>query len=98
MADFYSLEFDWDDDKAARNRRAHGVSFEEARSVFGDPLTRFYTDDVHSVGEDRYVAIGESEAGRLLMVVYSPYGTVVRLISARRPTRRELNHYERSSP
>jgi hypothetical protein len=56
-----ALEFEWDAEKAAANRRKHGVAFEEAATVFGDPLARIFTDEAHSSGELRAIIIGRSE-------------------------------------
>ena len=98
MADFDSLVFDWDDDKAARNLRSHGVSFAEARYAFADPLNITRPDQAHSIGEERFVLLGESEPGRLLIVVHSIRQTAIRIISARLADRRERLRYERASP
>jgi len=88
------LEFEWDDDKAKSNRKKHGVSFEEASTVFGDPLSRTIHDPVHSGEEDRFVTLGESERGRLLVVVFTDRDDRIRIISARVATKRERNDYE----
>ena len=97
MADFDSLQFDWDDDKARRYLREHGVSFQEAESVFRDPLAAVYQDKRHSVSEERYFLLGQSSSGRFVLVVYSLRRTIIRIISARRPTRREQYVYEHPS-
>jgi uncharacterized DUF497 family protein len=91
------MEFEWDEAKAAANARKHGVTFEEAMSVFGDPLARIVDDPDHSYAEDRLLLIGMSPAGRLLIVSYTPEGESVRLISARRLTRPERIEYEQDS-
>jgi uncharacterized DUF497 family protein len=88
------LEFEWDDDKAKSNRKKHGVSFEEASTVFGDPLSRTIHDPVHSGEEDRFVTLGESERGRVLVVVFTDRDDRIRIISARVATKRERNDYE----
>src|SRR4051812_7137920 len=98
MADFDSLRFDWDADKGARNLRAHGVSFEEAEDAFADPLNATRPDRDHSEGEARFVLLGESRPGRLLVVVHSMRNSAIRIISARLANRRERLEYERSSP
>ena len=82
MADFDSLQFDWDEDKASRNLRAHGVSFEEAKAAFADPLNAVKPDRAHSEGEERFVLLGESDPGRLLVVVHSMRNSAIRIISA----------------
>jgi uncharacterized DUF497 family protein len=89
------LEFDWDDDKAERNRRKHGISFEEAKSVFRDPLARLYADPDHSQDEERELIIGYSDAHRLIMVSYTHRGLSARIINARTATRRERFVHER---
>jgi len=89
-----SLEFEWDEDKAKRNRNKHGVSFEEASSVFGDPLALTIPDPLHSEEEDRFITLGESHSRRLLVVASTDRGNRVRIISARVATRRERKDYE----
>jgi uncharacterized protein len=98
VADFFSLEFDWDDDKAVRNLRAHGVSFDEAMFAFADPLNIVNPDKAHSEGEERFALLGESRPGRLLLVVHSERGRLTRIISARLANRRERMQYEHTSP
>lgn len=87
--------FEWDPQKAAANEAKHGIAFAEATSVFLDPLVRIDRDDDHSVDEERSTAIGLSKLGRLLLVTYTDRGDHIRIISARRPTRREVADYER---
>jgi uncharacterized protein len=89
-----SLEFEWDPRKAGSNSRKHKVSFEEAVSVFADPLSSTISDPVHSHDEDRYAMIGSSPKGRLLVVVFTERGGRIRIISARRATARERKDYE----
>lgn len=89
-----SLPFEWDDDKAKKNKRKHGVSFEEASTVFGDALARTIHDPLHSEEEDRFVTLGESHRRRLLVVVFTERGDKIRIISARVATRRERKDYE----
>ena len=86
--------FAWDDEKAAWNLRIHGVSFEEAITVFADPLCRAFYDPDHSVDEDRHMAIGESSAGGILVVSYTYVGDKIRVISAREAAPRERRSYE----
>ncbi len=90
-----ALRFEWDSRKAAANLRKHGVSFEEARSVFLDEQARLIDDPDHSEDEDRFVLLGLSGALRLLLVChcYRSEGEVIRIISARRATRAEAKFY-----
>jgi len=91
------LRFEWDERKAADNVEKHGVSFPEALSVFADPLARIFDDDDHSQDESREIIIGHSSRDRLLIVCFSEREDTVRLISARRATKRERNDYEEDS-
>ena len=88
------MEFEWDKDKAANNVRKHKVSFDEAATVFADTLSSTFADPDHSVEEDRYVTIGMSDRGRVLIVSHTDRGDRLRIISARLATRRERNAYE----
>jgi uncharacterized DUF497 family protein len=89
------LRFEWDETKAKTNLSKHGVSFLEAQTVFLDPLARIFDDELHSVNELREIIVGHSIDGRLLLVSFTERETgVVRIISARRVTRRERNDYE----
>ncbi|HTS17550.1 MAG TPA: BrnT family toxin [Verrucomicrobiae bacterium] len=88
------MNFEWDPHKAERNRRKHGVSFHEAATIFGDPMAVTYHDPDHSVAEDRFVTVGTSRAGRVLIVAHTDRGDNVRIVSARKTTRRERKHYE----
>jgi uncharacterized DUF497 family protein len=90
------MRFEWDEDKAARNLAKHGVSFEEAATVFGDMLSDTFDDPDHSIEERRFVIVGLSEKGRILIVAHTDEGEIVRLISAREPTRGEREFYEES--
>ncbi len=81
------MEFEWDVAKAAANRRKHGVSFEEASTIFYPAKPEIFDDDAHSEEEMRYVAIGFSEKARLLTVAFVRRGDVVRIFSARRATK-----------
>ena len=91
-----TLRFKWDPRKAAANRAKHKVSFEEAVTAFGDPLGRITNDPRHSEDEQRYVLLGLSERQRLLAVMFTERGEAIRLISARKATRRERRDYEES--
>ena len=87
-------QFEWHAAKAAANLRKHGVSFEEASTVFGDPLSVNLPDPSHSVAEHRYLVLGLSAQQRLLVVAYAERGDRTRIISARPATRRERRDYE----
>lgn len=88
------MEFEWDKNKAAFNLSKHGVSFDEARTAFDDPLyIDFYAPD-HSDDEHRYIIIGQSMQNNLLVISYTERGNVIRLISARKATRKERETYE----
>ncbi|MCA1620277.1 MAG: BrnT family toxin [Acidobacteria bacterium] len=88
------MKFEWDKEKAEANLGKHRVSFEEARTVFADPLYVDFYDPDHSFDEHRYIIIGESRQGRLLIVSYTESGDAVRLISAREVTSAERKTYE----
>jgi uncharacterized DUF497 family protein len=75
--------------------KKHGVSFQEAASVFGDPLSITYYDPDHSIGEHRYITVGVSRSGKFLMVAHTDRGNNVRIISARNMTRQERRYYEK---
>lgn len=92
------IDFDWDPAKAASNLAKHGVSFREAMTVFTDPFIHSMLDPDHGADEERWVSLGESSTGNLLVVVHTwreldPFRTAVRVISARRPTRKEARQY-----
>jgi hypothetical protein len=89
-----ALRFEWDIRKAESNLAKHGVSFEEAATVFGDPLSVTIADPDHSEGEDRFVTIGVSFQARTLVVVHADRSDTIRIISARPATRGERNDYE----
>ena len=89
-----NLRFEWDPRKAAANLSKHGVQFEEALTVFGDPLAKIFDDEDHSVTEQREIIIGHSAKGRLLVVSFVARGETVRVLSARRAARRERKDYE----
>ena len=86
--------FTWDARKAEQNRRKHDIAFEEAVTVFQDRFAIYLTDESHSYGEFRLVTIGVSLSGRLLLVIYTDAGSTIRLISARRATKRERQDNE----
>ncbi len=89
-----TLQFQWDPKKAKANLAKHGVSFEEALSVFADPLARIFDDEEHSGEESREIIIGHSTKGRLVLVYFTASGARVRLIGARKATRHERKDYE----
>ena len=88
------MRFEWDANKAEANLSKHSVSFDEAKTVFDDPLYADFYDPDHSDDEHRYIIIGESQQGRLLIVSYTERGDMIRLISAREVTRAEQEAYE----
>ena len=88
------MQFEWDAWKAARNLAKHGISFDEASTVFGDPLAGTIPDPGRSVEEERLVTIGHSDRGTLIVVIHVERGSRTRIISARRATRRERRRYE----
>lgn len=92
--DAISMIFQWNPDKASNNIKKHGVSFEEAVTVFGDPLAVTIADPDHSVGEFRFLTTGQSRLQRLLVVSHMEREGQVRLISARLATRQERRTYE----
>jgi uncharacterized DUF497 family protein len=88
------VEFEWDPKKANLNRRKHRVSFDEAGTIFGDLLSITVLDPDHSVGEERYITIGMSDRGRVLIVSHTERGERTRIIAARTLTRAEREAYE----
>jgi uncharacterized DUF497 family protein len=89
-----SVAFRWDPAKAQRNLQKHGVSFEEAGSVFMDPLSVTVSDPDHSYDEERFVLLGLSQHNRLLVVVHAETEDTIRIISAREADRQERRQYE----
>jgi hypothetical protein len=90
------VRFTWDFANARTNRQKHGIAFEEALTVFADPLARIHDDPGHSEHEQREIIVGHSIAGRLLLVSFTQRSRVVRLISARKATRNEHEDYEKA--
>jgi uncharacterized protein len=88
------MQFEWNPDKASGNPQKHGVTFQEAATVFGDSLSVTFPDPDHSIGESRYVTIGLSRLGRLLVVAHTDRGDRIHIISARVATRQEQRFYE----
>lgn len=89
------MRFDWDEEKARSNRRKHGVSFEEAKTVFEDPLAAIFEDDRHSAEERREIIIGHSDKRQLLLVFFTERPQAIRIFSVRRPTKKEHKDYEK---
>ena len=88
------MEFEWDDTKAEANERKHGVTFSEALTVFADPLSLTGYDPGHSGDEDRFITMGTSADGRLLVVSHTDRDDKVRIISSREASRKERKDYE----
>jgi uncharacterized DUF497 family protein len=88
------VNFEWDPGKARQNRRKHRVTFQEAASVFGDPLAITYPDPDHSIAEQRFITVGMSTANRVLIVAHADRNEHIRIISARKTTQRERKQYE----
>ena len=88
------MQFEWDPAKAAENLAKHGVSFEEAATVFRDTLSATGADPDHSVGEERFIIFGLSTSGRFLVVAHTEHGDIIRIISARLATSGERKIYE----
>ena len=86
--------FEWDAKKAESNANKHGITFEEASTVFGDPLALLRPDPDHSIAEQRYILLGSSNQQRLLVVAFAERARRTRLISARQATRSERRRYE----
>ena len=88
------MQFEWDRKKAANNFRKHKVSFDEAATVFYDPLSATFNDPEHSIGEERNITVGYSSTRRLLVVSYSERNDGIRIISARRANTKEKRRHE----
>ena len=88
------MRFEWDSEKAAENVRKHRVSFGEAATAFFDPLSMTVPDPDHSVGERRFITMGSSSAGRLIVVAHTERGSTLRIISARLASASERKRYE----
>ena len=89
--------FEWNEEKAKANLRKHGVSFEEARTVFNDPIAKTLFDPDHSDSESRWITAGYSHQGRLLIVCHTDRLETIRLISARRTTKAETKRHEKET-
>ncbi|MEW6667128.1 MAG: BrnT family toxin [Thermodesulfobacteriota bacterium] len=88
------LTFDWDEVKARANLRKHRVSFYEGKTVFNDPFLLTFADPEHSVREERYINIGMSSRGRMLVVIHTERGGIIRLLSSRKAAPHERKFYE----
>jgi len=88
------MHFEWDDNKAKSNFTKHDITFEEAVTVFADPYLLFTEDSKHSDQEERQWAIGEAENGLMLVIAFTMRGEQIRIISARKATKRERKRYE----
>jgi len=88
------VRFEWDEEKATSNQRKHGVSFEEANTVFEDPMAAIFEDERHSVSENREIIVGRSRQDRLLLVFFTERPRAIRIFSARPATRQEQKDYE----
>jgi uncharacterized DUF497 family protein len=91
------MHFEWDESKAAANLKKHGISFEEAKTVFNNPLAVIFDDEIHSIDEQREIIIGHSQNNRLLLVCFTQRAHNTRIISARLATRREREDYEQNA-
>ena len=92
------MEFEWDPEKAKANAKKHGVEFGEAMTVFGDPLELTIADPDHSEDETRFLSIGTTTAGRLVVVAYTERAGRTRIINAREASAQERKHYESRNP
>lgn len=90
------MDFEWDTQKAEKNKRKHKISFHEAATVFGDPLAITFIDPDHSIEEERYLTFGLSSFNRLIVISHTEYDNTIRIISARLITRQERRIYEES--
>ena len=88
------MQFEWDPKKARKNINTHGVSFDEASTAFRDSLSQTINDPLHSEGENRFVLLGRSIQGRILVIIHTDRGERIRIISARPATTRERLKYE----
>jgi uncharacterized protein len=91
------LLFEWHPEKAKKNHRIHGITFDEASTVFSDPLSLIIYDPLHSEAEDRFIIIGKSFKNRLLVIVHVDREDRIRIISARKATQKERRHYEKNA-
>ena len=92
------MRITWDPDKAAANLEKHGVDFQDAATVFTDPLSTTFPSEDHSENEARFLTIGQAVTGELLVVAHTEEGEIIRVISARRTTPQERRFYEKGRP
>jgi len=92
-----NLTFEWDEEKAKENLRKHKIDFTEAKTIFNDPFSITIPDTEHSIGEHRYIDIGQSSKGQILVVVYTERMSNIRIISCRSATKLERRIYEEST-
>lgn len=90
-----TLSFEWDEIKAESNFKKHNVSFEEGKTVFNDPFLYSFPDDEHSIDEHRYINIGASSRGRILVLTHTERQDTIRIINCRKATARERSFYEK---
>lgn len=88
------LKFEWDYTKAKANKKKHQITFQEASTIFFDPLSDTFYDPGHSIDENRYITIGMSEFMNILVVAYTYKNDIIRIVSARKATKRERRYYE----
>jgi len=91
------MKSEWDQSKAAVNLKKHGVSFEEAKTVFDNPLAVIFDDEVNSIDERREIIVGHSQQNRLLLIAFTERSSNIRIISARLATRKEREDYEQNA-
>jgi uncharacterized DUF497 family protein len=91
-----ALTFEWDEAKDLTNQKKHGISFDEAKAVFSDPHSLTIADEAHSEDEDRFIDIGLSSRGRLVVVCYTDRPPNIRIISCRKATKSEQKAYEQA--
>ena len=90
------MNFEWDESKRISNIEKHGIDFEEAKTLFNNPLAVIFDDPLHSINESREIIIGHSIQNHLLLVVFTERSSITRIISARLATRRESENYEQN--
>ncbi|PZV10684.1 MAG: hypothetical protein DCF22_16100 [Leptolyngbya sp.] len=91
------MEFEWDQSKAIANLKKHSISFEEAKTVFDNPLAVIFDDEAHSTDERREIIIGHSQQNRFLLIAFTERSGRIRIISARLATRKEREDYEQNA-
>ena len=91
------MEFEWDQSKAIANLKKHGISFEEAKTVFDNPLAVIFDDEAHSIDERREIILGHSQQNRFLLIAFTERSSRIRIISARIATRKEREDYEQNA-